>query len=680
MLLSLLLLVVASAHASDPWGRPAHARVVSAPPAAWAARGADRRAHRLFWDEEGVDVDIERWHRGRWVVESRAAASGHTTRPLPVGTAFRLRAQGAARWSPALVAPDVVGPAALARMAAGHDVVLADTVGQVAPTPDAGGAWIATLGGGAARLDLGLRVAATLTTWEGLPSDRVVAVHAGGGQALFGTVSGAALVEEGRVTRIFDASLPDPYVQAVRIDGPRLWLGTYHGLARVTDRTVERILGPWSVFSIVPAAEGGVWVGYEGVRRVSSDAPPSDAAEVAPPEPGWLVDDRVFGVLDTGGPVLAAGRDAGVRQLLPDGADGPVRGLPVAGAFDVGVGPGGPWVAAGALGLVGPAGEVWGAATGLPGDAAYSVQGDGAGALWVGTERGVARVFLAEAGGPVAPPRAVQVAETTPWPADAAARDLLARPGGAWVAGPDGVRQVGRPHPHAGDLVVGAGPGVVALVDDGDGVWAIGRRAVRLDADGRLHHVPLPFPVSDAAWAEGALWAGGPDGVYRYEPALDRFRLSDALPEVTRVRAGAAGPWVVSRGAVFHLTDGVVRPYLQTRVALDLAPTPAGLWVGTERGLERIAWSGEAPGESEDVLGTVDDGVAVPAVAADEAGGCWYAAADGTVGRVSADGRAVSIRLPGPDPARPTRLVPDGPDAAFLLTEAGTWRIGLPAP
>ena len=667
-------LLLGIALAADPWGRPEHLRAVSAPPQSWAERAAGARPVRLFWDATGGGATVAAWTGRRWRVLARDAAPGFITPPLPDGAALRVRLDGATRWSPAVRAPTTLAPAGLAALAAPGPAVLGDTVGEVSPDPDGAGAWVSTLGGGAAWLDARL-VATPLTTWEGLPDDRVVAIDGLGGRALLGTAAGAALAEDGLVVRVWDDALPDTHVQAVRLDGARMWLGTYRGLVRVDPERLETVLSPWSVFSLTPAVEGGLWVGYDGVRRVDGDAPPAGAGG-AGAGLGWMVDDRVFGVLDTGRGVLAAGRESGVRLLGPGGTDQAVPGLPTAGAFDVGLGPGGPWVAAGPLGLVGPEGQVWGRAAGLAGDTVYSVAGDRAGALWVGTDGGVGRVWPATDGDPGSPPRRAEVAARSPLPAGRPARDLLLGATGAWVAGPDGVRMIGSPHPHGGDLVVAAGDRVAALVRAPDGVWAVGRRAVRLDAAGRLHHVAVPAPVVDAAWAGGALWAGGPDGLMRYSPAQDRFITADAMPEVTRVVGDDDGPWVISRGAVFHVTQGMVRPHLRTATALDLAPGADQLWVGTADGVERLHRTGPEAGDG----GVLVSGAAVPAIAADGHGGCWFAAEDGTVGRVDVAGRSRTVQLPGPEPAHPTRIVPDGDTAAFVLTEGGTWHVRLGPP
>jgi hypothetical protein len=664
---------------ADPWGRPVHLRVALEPPSSWADRTDPTRRQRLFWDEVGGLATVQVWRRGRWRSLSTDAQSGFTTRPLPPGAAIRVRLDGATRWSPVVQAVDLVSPAGLARAASPGPALLAETVGQVAPLAGATGAWVSTLGGGAAQLDGQLTPVHTLTTWEGLPDDRVIAVHAGGDRALLGTARGAALVVNSRVVRVWDESLPDAYVQSVLLDGPRLWVGTFRGLARIEGPTVVPVLAPWSVFSLASAEGGGVWAGYRGLRWVAPDAPAAEP-DLAPSGPAWMATDRVFGAVDFGEGVLAAGREGGVRLLTPDGAERAVPSLPTTGGYDVAMGPTGAWAAVGRMGLVGPRGVAWGMSAGLPGDTVFSVSlGDGEG-VWVGTDRGAALAWPAEAEAPPgSPPRAVRVAPMSPLPAGALARDLLIGEDGAWVAGPDGVRIVGRPHPQGGDLVVGAGPEVVALVQADGAVWAVGRRAVRLDAFGRLHHVPVPLHVVDAAFAGGTLWAGGPEGLLRYDNEGDRLRLALALPGIQRVRPGIDGPWVISRGAVFQVVSDRARPYLQTGVALDLSAGNESVWVGTTNGLERLRLDAGHVGEVVDVLGEADANTAVPAVAADGEGGCWFATERGGVGRVTAAGEQGEMLLPGPDHARPTRIVPDGPDAAFVLTEAGIWRVGLPA-
>jgi hypothetical protein len=42
---------------------------------------------------------------------------------------------------------------------------------------------------------------------------------------------------------------------------------------------------------------------------------------------------------------------------------------------------------------------------------------------------------------------------------------------------------------------------------------------------------------------------------------------------------------------------------------------------------------------------------------------------------VTASGEQGSVHLPGPNPPRPKAIVAEGVDAAWILTEAGTWRV-----
>ena len=118
-----------------------------------------------------------------------------------------------------------------------------------------------------------------------------------------------------------------------------------------------------------------------------------------------------------------------------------------------------------------------------------------------------------------------------------------------------------------------------------------------------------------------------------------------------------------------------IRPFVQSNAALDIAPMVHNdqeiVCIGTLDGLQRL-WVNS--GEVEDVLGGRDARVAVPAVAADPDGGCWFAAEDGTVGRAMLDGTVEAVQLLGGH--WPVRIVPSG-DRAWVLTEKGTWLIRL---
>lgn len=685
-LLAAVWFLPSGVQAADPWGRPGHLRVVQEPPRSWSDLDAPRARHRLFWDAGEGLATIWVEHHGAWRVLATQAEPGWTSRPLPVESRFRVVLEGAQRTSPVVAAPAWRSPAELAQLGATRPSVGARTVGDLSLDAQTGRLLVATLGGGAVSLDSAGRLDQAWTRWEGLPSDRVVAVALEGGRGLVGTAQGLAVLEDGRVRRVLDDALPDPYVQAVGWVGGRAWVGTYRGLARLDPGGPTTVLPDASVFSITPAVRGGLWVGYRGLQWVAEDAPPWPANEAAPGSP-YLPGDDVYDVLDTGaGGLLAASLEQGVRALLPTSAGGGERVPvgPLEGTTGLARTEAGLWVAAGSGGLFGPDGDPVGPGDGLDVHAAWSAAAQPGGVLHVGTDQGLWTLWstFATADAP-APERRVRDVLHHPlsaWPADTASQALWRGPEGVVLGGREGVRVVGAPWPEAGDLVVAAPPRVVAITEAEGVLWAVGQDALSLDRRGRLQRVRLPERATDAAAAADGLWWTGDAGLWRVPPEEGRAVLVAPLPDATRVAPGVRGVWVLSRGVVFRVVGGVSRPYLRVGAALDLAPAGDAVWVGTEEGLERLWLSGEDPGRVDDVLGDRDRGVEVPAVAATQDGGCWFAAADGTVGRVSAAGDAAAISLPEPDPARPLRIVPDGDQHAWVLTEQGTWRVRLAPP
>lgn len=674
------------AQAADPWGRPDHLRVVQEPASEWTALDSLRVRHRLYWDEDDRVATVLVEHRGRWRTLARGVPSGWTTRRLPVDTRFRVTLEGARRTSPAVSAPPWRSPADLALLGTTGPVVGARTVGDLSVDPQSGRVLVATLGGGAVSVDPAGALERMWTRWEGLPGDRVVAVALEGTRGLVGTTEGLAVLADGRVERVLDASLPDPYVQAVGWVAGEAWVGTYRGLARLDPSGPTTVLPDWSVFSVTPAVRGGLWVGYRGLQWVASDAPSwHQGAEV--PQSPYLPEDDIYDVLDTGpGGVLAASLEQGVRALQPSAAGagervpvGPLEGTTGLARTESGL-----WVAAGSAGLFGPDGDPVGPGDGLDVHAAWSVAAQPGGLLHVGTDQGLWTLFstFASVDAP-APERRVRAVVHHPlsaWPADTASQALWSDEGGVVLGGAEGVRVVGAPWPEAGDLVVAAPPRVVALTASGGMLWAVGEDALSLDRQGRLRRVQLPERATDAVAAADGLWWTGDAGLWRVPPGETRAVLVANLPDATRVAPGIRSIWVLSRGLLFRVIGGVSRPFLRVGTALDLAPAGDTVWVGTEQGLERLWLSGEDPGRVEDVLGEGDQGVAVPAVAAAPDGGCWFAAVDGTVGRVSPAGAAAAVALPGSEPARPLRIVADGREHAWVLTEEGTWRVRLDPP
>ncbi|MDG1480007.1 MAG: hypothetical protein P8R54_10460 [Myxococcota bacterium] len=648
-------LLALSAFAADPWSRPEHLRAVTPPPTLWSDLSAARLPIRLWWDGAGA-VEVQALRRGRWRSLSEDALPGWVSRPLPVGTPLRVRREGG-RWSAPVTAPAWVSPAELAILASPGGTVLAGDVGQV--VSDGHQAIASTLGGGVILAQPGKAGVTSLTRWDGLPDDRVIALDERDGQLLVGTAQGAALFQDEVVVEVWDDVLPDPYVQAVLIDDDAgLWVGTYQGLALHRTGQLDTVLAPWSVFSLSADNDGGVWVGYEGLRRLDSSGSP-----VQPELPAI----KVFGSVVSGEDVWVASEDQGVK-LLSDGQLVAVPEYPTSETYSLTLSPYGPWAAAGRQGLAGPNGLRITRLDGLPSSTAWAVASQGTG-LWVGTNAGLSWVQLDEDGSA----REIRSPRLSRWPADRSASALLLREGGAFVAGDYGVWSIGMPHDDAADLIVAADPPVLSLLAVEDDVWAIGRSAVRLNADGDLHRVGLrKRPDAAAAWA-GTVWIGDERGLFRYEAQRDDFVQMAELPDVSVLASDEHALWAVGKGGVvFRVVFGAVRPYAQTQHALALSSDGEQVCVGTLNGLERLQVS---DGAVTDLLEGRDEGVAIPAVAHDGRGGCWFAAEDGTVGRIRSDGSIASSQLP--DDAWPTAMVIDGADAVWVLTERGSWRVRL---
>lgn len=656
---------VASA-AADPWGRPEHLRAVPVPLEAFDDR-AKNRPVRVFWDGTAT-ATVAVLQRGRFRVVGRDVPSGFTTRPLPPGARIRVRLDGAERWSEVLSPDPVDDPLSLG--AVGQWGRGADVVGDLAIDDATGTLWASSVGGGLLMRPLGegsqWRV---LGRADGLPDARVLSVSAAGGRVLAGTARGAVLLEDGVVVSIRDSGLPDSYVQAVHLeaDGSQ-WLGTFHGLVHLAaDGTTTPVLGPWSVFSLSAARGGGVFVGYEGLRHVSDDLTVTE----------WAPELHVYGLVDTpDGPVGATTEHGLVLFEGPERAVG-ISAIVDRQAYDVDVGPGGLWTAAGGLGLVMPDDTLLGRGAGLPSDGVRSVLALPDARVLVGTDAGLAAVLPTETGLPV-----VDLEEgggRTRWPARLSLSDAVAvGDAGVWIAGERGLAVLGRPHKAAHDLVVAAGSNVAAVVpDDAAGAWAVSDRVVHLDRRGDLSVYWPPARLTCAAEVPGGgpgLYAGGPDGLWRLDVARDRFVPVSRFRDVVALSAGERGLWVADGSSVFRVVGSAVQGFVEVHPALDLAAAPDGVWVGSQDGLERIVLGGE-DAVVEDVLGEADAGVRVTAVAA-APDGVWFAGEDGTIGRVAGT-RWGARPLPGPDVPEVTALVPDG-DQVWVATTAGMYRVWLP--
>ena len=222
-----------------------------------------------------------------------------------------------------------------------------------------GTVWVGTKGGAAAVR--GGRVVARVTTADGLPTDDVTAVLAAGDGTVWIAPNGAGLCrrQPERPLRCYGPAdgLPDPYVLALYQGRSALWVGTESGLSRWDGRRFVSVEGAPEapVSSIAEDARGRLLVGTYGAGAGLQRGRPGGAFET-----------------------LA---QADVLSLLtrPDGAV---------------------WVGTmgGGLLRVGPRGgaQAFGVAHGLPSNTVLAVLDGGDGALWLNTNRGIARVPLAE--------------------------------------------------------------------------------------------------------------------------------------------------------------------------------------------------------------------------------------------------------------------------------------------
>ncbi|HEY7368866.1 MAG TPA: two-component regulator propeller domain-containing protein [Thermoanaerobaculia bacterium] len=227
----------------------------------------------------------------------------------------------------------------------------------------AGDLWVGTLGGGLARLREG-RVVETVTTREGLLSDRVWALHQdAAGDLWVGTREGLNRRHAGRwESYTTKDGLAHNLVLSIASDETgALWIGTAGGLTRLEDGVFESFgradgLSNERVMSIVPAKDGTLWLGTVG---------------------GGL-NRRRGATLSPFGPTALT--QAFVYDVLPD-ADGTL------------------WVATATDGLWRFRAGQWrsfGTEQGLPDDVFYRILDDGAGSLWLSSNRGVARVSRAD--------------------------------------------------------------------------------------------------------------------------------------------------------------------------------------------------------------------------------------------------------------------------------------------
>jgi len=243
----------------------------------------------------------------------------------------------------------------------------------------------------------------------------------------------------------------------------------------------------------------------------------------------------------------------------------------------------------------------------LPGSRIESVFADREGCLWIGTNRGMARISLGRTGfaAQLLPP-------TDPLAANAVVSFLEDREGDIWVGTETSGLHILR---DARFRIVGSSDGLssdstTAIVEDSRSTVWIGTRDSGLNrisngvttslttANGLLSNVILAL----AAAPNGDLWVGTPDGLNRVNPStgqgsVSSFTSADGLAD-DFVRSLLVAPdgsvWVGTRRGLTHLDHGRFESFshadgLGSDLVGALARTTDGdLWIATLSGLTRL--------------------------------------------------------------------------------------------
>lgn len=472
-----------------------------------------------------------------------------------------------------------------------------DQVSALALSP-AGELWVATYGGGLARLHKGLWDVFTVTN-SSLPDDRVQSLASGPhGELWIGTQEGLARFHEGswRVFTAANSGLPNNDVSALTLSPVgELWVGTQGGLARLHE-------GSWDVFtmansslpndrvrSLVTGPHGELWVGSSsraGLARFHNNS--------------WKIFTSENSSLPTGGHF----------SLVLD-ADGALWvGTPGAlsrfheGSWEVFTAENSdlPRLQVGSL-AVGPTGE-----------------------LWIGTGKGLAQFNEGS--------WEVFTAENSPLPGSGNVLALAVGPGGeVWVGTQEGA--LARLDQSSWDVFTSAvsklpadNIGSLALGPDGE-LWVgtLGSGLARFHKDSWESFTLVSHqPTSGYNWVtslvlgpEGELWTGTMDGLARFHGgSWEVFRPAASQPINDWVTSLALGPdrelWIgtIDVGtpenaglARFHAGSWEVFSATDTGLPMDRVKALAlgregQLWIGTA-GLARLhdgSWEVFAPENS----------------------------------------------------------------------------------
>jgi len=239
----------------------------------------------------------------------------------------------------------------------------------------------------------------------------------------------------------------------------------------------------------------------------------------------------------------------------------------------------------------------------LPGAKIETVYADREGSLWVGTNRGLARIVIDNG-----KPSVELLPPTDPLAANAVVAFLEDREGDLWIGTETAGLHILR---DSRFRIVGASDGLssdatTAIVEDAHGSVWIGTRDAGLNrilngqatslttANGLLSNVILAL----AAAPDGGLWVGTPDGLSRIgKSAVTSYTSADGLPD-DFIRSVLVAPdgsvWIGTRHGLTHLDHGRFLSLSQADglgsdlVGALVMDSDGDLWIATLNGLSRL--------------------------------------------------------------------------------------------
>jgi len=422
-----------------------------------------------------------------------------------------------------------------------------------------------------------------LTSRDGLPANAIAALAQTTDGAVWArTEAGVARWDGLRFQKPEDAKLSGGVeVTSMAADGSGgLWVGTAQGVAVFRDGAWIPIPSEVPASAIVKALPGG-----DVLIAAANGLSVFHAGKLTKIAPAIALDDISFLDRLSHGTLAVASKSA--LLLMANGAAANLTANPILARFTVG--------------------------RELPGSRIESVYADREGCLWVGTNRGLARIAFGATGGP---PAVQRMPASDPLASNAVVSLLEDREGDIWagtetaglhilrdarfriLGGSDGLSS------DATTAIVQTTGATTPVVWIGTRDAGLNRVSVRPDgtraiatlttANGLLSNVILSLALAP----DGALWVGTPDGLNRIgNGAIASYTSADGLPD-DFIRSVLAAPdgsvWIGTRRGLTNLDHGrfvnyTVRDGLGSDLVGALALTPEGtLWIATLNGLSRL--------------------------------------------------------------------------------------------